>query len=53
VPVGLGLFIDQSGIADYGPMMAMSMLALLPVFLFFLAFQRLIVEGIAATGLKG
>lgn len=53
VPVGLGLFIDQSGIADYGPMMAMSMLALLPVFLFFLAFQRLIVEGIAATGIKG
>jgi multiple sugar transport system permease protein len=53
VPVGLGLFIDQSGISDYGPMMAMSMLALLPVFLFFLAFQRLIVEGIAATGVKG
>lgn len=53
VPVGLGLFIDQSGISNYGPMMAMSMLALLPVFLFYLAFQRLIVEGIATTGVKG
>jgi multiple sugar transport system permease protein len=53
VPVGLGLFIDQSGIADYGPMMAMSVLALLPVFLFFLAFQRFIVEGIATTGVTG
>lgn len=53
VPVGLGLFIDQSGISNYGPMMAMSMLALLPVFLFFLAFQRFIVEGIVASGLKG
>jgi pectin-derived oligosaccharide transport system permease protein len=53
VPVGLGLFIDQSGIADYGPMMAMSVLALLPVFLFFLAFQRFIVEGITTTGVTG
>lgn len=53
VPVGLGLFIDQSGIANYGPMMAMSVLALLPVFLFFLAFQRFIVEGITTTGVTG
>lgn len=53
VPVGLGLFIDQSGISNYGPMMAMSMLALVPVFLFFLAFQRFIVEGVATSGLKG
>jgi multiple sugar transport system permease protein len=53
VPVGLGLFVDQSGLSNYGPMMAMSVLALLPVFLFFLAFQRLLVEGIATTGLKG
>jgi len=53
VPLGLALFIDQTGISDYGPMMAMSMLALLPVFLFFLAFQRLIVAGVAVTGVKG
>jgi multiple sugar transport system permease protein len=53
VPVGLGLFVDQSGASNYGPMMAMSVLALLPVFLFFLAFQRFLVEGIAASGLKG
>jgi multiple sugar transport system permease protein len=53
VPVGLSLFVDSSGGTSYGPMMAMSMLALVPVLLFFLAFQRLLVEGVATTGLKG
>jgi multiple sugar transport system permease protein len=53
VPVGLSLFVDSSGATSYGPMMAMSMLALVPVLLFFLAFQRLLVEGVATTGLKG
>jgi multiple sugar transport system permease protein len=53
VPVGLSLFVDQSGATSYGPMMAMSVLALLPVFLFFLAFQRFLVEGAASSGLKG
>jgi multiple sugar transport system permease protein len=53
VPVGLSLFVDQSGATSYGPMMAMSVLALLPVFLFFLAFQRFLVEGAAQSGLKG
>lgn len=53
LPVGLGLFVDQSGTTSYGPMMAMAVLALLPVFLFFLAFQRLLVEGLSTSGLKG
>jgi multiple sugar transport system permease protein len=47
VPRGLSLFVDQTSTASYGPMMAMSMLAMLPVLLFFLAFQRLLVEGAA------
>jgi multiple sugar transport system permease protein len=53
LPVGLGLFVDQSGATSYGPMMAMAVLALVPVFLFFLAFQRLLVEGLSTSGLKG
>jgi multiple sugar transport system permease protein len=53
VPRGLSLFVDQTSATSYGPMMAMSMLAMLPVLLFFLAFQRLLVEGAATTGLKG
>jgi multiple sugar transport system permease protein len=53
VPIGLSLFVDQTGATSYGPMMAMSILALLPVFLFFLAFQRLLVDGATSSGLKG
>ncbi|GAA5023638.1 carbohydrate ABC transporter permease [Kitasatospora paranensis] len=53
VPIGLSLFVDQTTMTSYGPMMAMSILALLPVFLFFLAFQRLLVDGATSSGLKG
>lgn len=53
VPIGLRLFIDSTGQTSLGPMFAMSVLSLLPVFFFFLAFQRLLVEGINTTGLKG
>jgi multiple sugar transport system permease protein len=31
----------------------MSTLALLPIFVVFLLFQRLIIQGVAASGLKG
>jgi multiple sugar transport system permease protein len=53
LPIGLSLFVDQTGMTSYGPMMAMSVLALLPIFLFFLAFQRLLVDGATTSGLKG
>jgi multiple sugar transport system permease protein len=53
VPIALRLFIDSSGQTSLGPMLAMSVLSLLPVFLFFLAFQRFLVEGINTSGLKG
>lgn len=53
VPLGLRLFLDATGDSAWGPMFAMSVLSLMPPFLFFLFFQRLIVEGIATTGLKG
>jgi multiple sugar transport system permease protein len=53
VPVALTLFIDSTGQSAVGPMFAMSVLSLLPVFLFFLAFQRLLVQGINTAGLKG
>jgi multiple sugar transport system permease protein len=47
VPIGLRQFLDSSGQSAVGPMFAMSVLSLLPVFLFFAAFQRLLVRGIA------
>jgi multiple sugar transport system permease protein len=53
VPIGLRLFMDSGGQTSLGPMFAMTVLSLLPVFLFFVAFQRLLVEGINTSGLKG
>jgi multiple sugar transport system permease protein len=53
VPIGLRLFIGGEGQTELGPMFAMSVLSLLPVFLFFLAFQRLLVDGINTAGIKG
>jgi pectin-derived oligosaccharide transport system permease protein len=52
-PVALTLFIDSTSESSVGPMFAMSLLSLIPVFLFFVAFQRLLVEGINTSGLKG
>jgi multiple sugar transport system permease protein len=34
-------------------MFAMSVLALVPIGLFFLAFQRFLVDGVSTSGLKG
>jgi multiple sugar transport system permease protein len=53
VPIGLRFFLDSSGQSSIGPMFAMSALSLIPVFGFFVAFQKLIVEGINTSGLKG
>jgi len=53
VPIGLRAFMDAAGQQAIGPMFAMSVLSLVPVFVFFLAFQRLLVAGINTTGLKG
>ncbi|MFB7370155.1 carbohydrate ABC transporter permease [Streptomyces sp. NPDC056222] len=53
VALGLKMFVDQEGVADYGGMIAMSLVALLPVLLFFLAFQRYLIDGMATSGLKG
>lgn len=52
VPLGLRLFLDASGESEWGPMFAMSVLALIPTFGFFLAFQRLLIDGISTTGIK-
>ncbi|BCJ56768.1 carbohydrate ABC transporter permease [Micromonospora endophytica] len=53
VPVALTLFIDSTSQSAVGPMFAMAVLSLLPVFVFFVAFQRMLVEGINTSGLKG
>jgi multiple sugar transport system permease protein len=53
VPLALRAFVDSTGQSAWAQLFAMSTLALLPVFIFFLLFQRLIIEGVAASGLKG
>ncbi len=53
LPLALRLFVDQTQSSDYGAMIAMSVLALMPVLIFFLIFQRYIVEGVSTQGLKG
>ncbi|MFC7479512.1 carbohydrate ABC transporter permease [Luedemannella flava] len=53
LPLGLRLFIDQTSQTSYGAMMAMSVLTLIPIALFFVVFQRLLVEGVATTGMNG
>jgi multiple sugar transport system permease protein len=52
VMLGLRTFTDSTGESDYGGLFAMSVLSLVPIFVFFLAFQRLLIEGIATTGMK-
>ena len=53
VQLGLRSFVDSTGKSDWGALFAMSTLTLLPLFVFFLFFQRLLIDGIATTGLKG
>jgi multiple sugar transport system permease protein len=52
VMLGLRTFVDSTAQSDYGGLFAMSVLSLIPIFLFFLFFQRLLIEGIATTGMK-
>lgn len=47
------MFRDQEGISNYGSMIAMSLVALVPVIAFFMAFQRYLIDGMATSGLKG
>ena len=53
VPLALRLYIDQTSESAFGPMFALSVLSIVPVVFFFLAFQRYLVQGIATSGLKG
>jgi multiple sugar transport system permease protein len=53
LPIALRLFADQTSTTDYGATVAVSFLALLPILLFFIVFQRFLVDGVATQGLKG
>jgi len=53
VPVALRTFLDSTGVSSYGQLFAISVLSLIPIFGFFIAFQRLLIEGVATSGIKG
>ncbi len=52
IQIGLRMFIAQYS-AEYGLIMAASVVSLIPVLIVFLALQRFFVEGVASSGLKG
>jgi len=53
LPIALGLYNDQTSTSDYGATVTASFVALIPVLLFFIIFQRFLVDGVATQGLKG
>jgi multiple sugar transport system permease protein len=53
LPVALATFATGQHQADYGMLMAGSVVLVVPVLVIFILFQRWITEGIATTGLKG
>lgn len=52
IQIGLRMFISQYS-AEYGLIMAASVIALIPVLIVFLALQKYFVQGVASSGLKG
>ncbi|MBB4120827.1 carbohydrate ABC transporter permease [Martelella radicis] len=52
IQIGLRMFISQYS-AEYGLIMAASVVAIIPVLAVFLALQRFFVEGVANAGIKG
>ncbi|NYD67038.1 carbohydrate ABC transporter permease [Agromyces atrinae] len=53
LPIALRLYNDTTSTSDYGATVAVSFLALLPILIFFIVFQRFLVDGVATQGLKG
>ena len=51
LPVGLQFLIAQYS-SNFGPLLAMSFLSILPMLVVFAIFQKYFVEGVARTGLK-
>lgn len=51
LPIGLQ-FLQGQYTTDYGALMAMALIAVAPLVILFLAFQRFFVQGLATTGLR-
>jgi multiple sugar transport system permease protein len=53
VSLALRAFLDAEGQSLWGPLFAMSLVSLIPVFLIFIFFQKYLIEGITTGGVKG
>ncbi|MEH7492831.1 carbohydrate ABC transporter permease [Neobacillus niacini] len=53
VAVGLRMFVDSMGESSWGSLFAMSTVSLIPLFAVFIFFQKYLIEGITAGGVKG
>ncbi|WP_205327451.1 carbohydrate ABC transporter permease [Glycomyces sp. YM15] len=53
LPRLLQAYSNSEGVSNWGGMMAMTLLSLVPVVLFFLVFQKFLIKGIATSGVKG
>ena len=53
VPLALNMYLDPNSYNNYGGLFAMSVISILPIIIFFIIFQRYLVDGIAMDGIKG
>ncbi|WP_205843740.1 carbohydrate ABC transporter permease [Nakamurella deserti] len=52
LPIGLVTSLQSQYSTDYGAVMAVSLISVLPIVVLFIAFQRYFVQGLARTGIK-
>ena len=53
IPVVVQMLVGSNGNKDMGAMMAMLVLAIIPIVIFYLSCQKYIIEGVVAGAVKG
>jgi sn-glycerol 3-phosphate transport system permease protein len=53
IPVGLTFLQQAEGVTNWGPVMAVTLLAMLPILLIFLVLQRQMIKGLTSGAVKG
>jgi sn-glycerol 3-phosphate transport system permease protein len=53
IPVGLTFLQQVEGVTNWGPVMAVTLLAMLPILVIFLVLQRQMIKGLTAGAVKG
>ena len=53
IPVVIQMLVGSNGNRDMGAMMAMLVIAIIPIIIFYLTCQKYIIEGVAAGAVKG